>query len=998
MGTVVTITGTSFHTVAAENQVKFNGKPAIITSATGTSITTTFPQGATTGPITVTTAQGTATSAQSFTVTAPDFSLSALPTPLTIPASGQGAVAVSVSGTNGFTNLATLSVTGVPSGASAAFSSASLTVGQSAFLTIATNGTTPAGAYPLTVNAVGQVNGVQTTRSAITNVQVLSGGTTTLAGQVRDEDNKPVKNALVKLGSLQVPTDDGGNFLMQNPPVGVDQLFFIDGGPASTPGRNLPIIPYKVTILAGQANILGFIPKLHFQKTTGLVDISNSAVQRTVTDPELPGFMMTIPAGATITGWDGQPNTQISIRRVPIDRTPLPPLPGDRVSPTVYMDYFGKQGGGTPSEPIPITFPNDLDMPPGTQVELWFYDEAPDGSRPNQWAQYGTGTVSADGSQVIPDTNPATGKPFGQPRFCCGAARLAMLLLQMRPILDLLGGPSSGRNRGGDPVDLATGLFIMEKTDLTLPGRLPIVVTRTYRTNGAAAGPFGPGTSHTYHVLLLIQNDLRTLVLPGGLRLAFPKQADGKFRNTTDPSVRGAVLTAVGGNHTLRFKDGTTWTFGIPVFGTAFLIGQTDRNGNTITLTRSGQTQNITTITAPDGRQLTLSYDGGNRIVQILDPLGRSVLYSYDAGGRLVSVVDPEGGVTRYTYDGIGRMLTITDARELTYLTNEYDSEGRVIRQTLADSGVWQFAYTTTAGIVTQTTVTDPRGNVTTPRFNGQRYVLSQADALGRATASTRDPASNLLLATTDPLGRKTTFDYDAAGNVTKITDPDNKMTQFEYEPTFNRVKKITDALTQITEFTYDPANGNLLTVKDPLNHVTTIAYNTFGQPTSVQGPIPTEPPTTFAYDTNGNLITTTDPLGNQTQRVYDTVSRLISLTDPRGLFTEFRYDNLNRVTEIADARHGLTRFDYDPNGNLLTVADAKNQTTTYTYDPMDRLATRKDALNRQEPYQYDPAGNLSQITDRKNQQSTFQYDALNRRTQATYADATVTFTYDSVG
>lgn len=83
--------------------------------------------------------------------------------------------------------------------------------------------------------------------------------------------------------------------------------------------------------------------------------------------------------------------------------------------------------------------------------------------------------------------------------------------------------------------------------------------------------------------------------------------------------------------------------------------------------------------------------------------------------------------------------------------------------------------------------------------------------------------------------------------------------------------------------------------------------------------------------------------------------------------------------------------------GRVL-VTDAKNQTTTYTYDNMDRLATRKDALNRTESYQYDLAGNLSQFTDRKNQGSTFQYDALNRRTQATYADATATFTYDTVG
>lgn len=41
-------------------------------------------------------------------------------------------------------------------------------------------------------------------------------------------------------------------------------------------------------------------------------------------------------------------------------------------------------GGGTPTEPILVTLPNDLDLPPGAQAELWYFDEAPDGSRPNQ--------------------------------------------------------------------------------------------------------------------------------------------------------------------------------------------------------------------------------------------------------------------------------------------------------------------------------------------------------------------------------------------------------------------------------------------------------------------------------------------------------------------------------------------------------------------------------------------------------------------------------------
>src|SRR5207245_11602752 len=164
------------------------------------------------------------------------------------------------------------------------------------------------------------------------------------------EDGKPGKGALGKLRTLNAPTaqtttDDGGNFLLQNAPAGSGQMLFIDGGPASTPDHNFPVVPYKVTIVAGQANTLGFTPHLHFQKTTGLVDISNSSVQRAVTDPSFPGFQMTIPAGVTITGWDGQPNTQVSVRQVPIDRIPLPPLPGDRVGVSAYMEYLVQPGG-----------------------------------------------------------------------------------------------------------------------------------------------------------------------------------------------------------------------------------------------------------------------------------------------------------------------------------------------------------------------------------------------------------------------------------------------------------------------------------------------------------------------------------------------------------------------------------------------------------------------------------------------------------------------------
>jgi len=68
VGATVQLFGKGFSTTPGANQVAFNGAAAPVTAATGTSLTTTVPSGATTGPITLTTPLGTATSPEPFTV------------------------------------------------------------------------------------------------------------------------------------------------------------------------------------------------------------------------------------------------------------------------------------------------------------------------------------------------------------------------------------------------------------------------------------------------------------------------------------------------------------------------------------------------------------------------------------------------------------------------------------------------------------------------------------------------------------------------------------------------------------------------------------------------------------------------------------------------------------------------------------------------------------------------------------------------------------------
>jgi RHS repeat-associated protein len=536
----------------------------------------------------------------------------------------------------------------------------------------------------------------------------------------------------------------------------------------------------------------------------------------------------------------------------------------------------------------------------------------------------------------------------------------------------------------------------VQKTDMVLPARLPIAIERGYQSGRKeAAGPFGKGTFFNFEKQAQsTESGLVITYAQGNGRIdLLTRQPDGTFQSSAVASLHGLVLTPnADGSKTIRRKDGSIERYST----TGRLVGLEERNGNTITIERGGNDQIVRIVDASGLRALTFQYDASGRIQQITDPINRTVQYAYNAAGYLDTMTDPAGGITRYGYDATGNLLTVTDPRNIAYLTNEYDSASRVIRQTLADGSVSTASYETFGTTVTATTVTDPRGNRSTTRFNAQSYSASTVDSLGQAIRKTFN-ADNQVIESRDSLNRVTKYTYDAAGNVTSTIDPQGNSTIFEYEPTFNQVTKITDALNQVTRFTYDPATGNLLTATDPLNHTTTIVYNAFGQPTSVTDPL--NQTTTITYNAVGNLETVTDSLGNRSQRLYDVASRLTALIDPRGKTTQFAYDPLNQVTQITDAINGLTGFTYDPNGNLLTVTDAKNQTTTYTYDNMDRLATRKDALNRTESYQYDLAGNLTQLTDRKNQVTTFQYDPLDRQTSVSYADgSSVAVVYDAVG
>ena len=168
----------------------------------------------------------------------------------------------------------------------------------------------------------------------------------------------------------------------------------------------------------------------------------------------------------------------------------------------------------------------------------------------------------------------------------------------------------------------------------------------------------------------------------------------------------------------------------------AAVLTMQNRYGNRLLLNRDSN-HNLTQITTPNGRYVQFTYDTGNRITLARDNIGRTVSYTYDASGRLWKVNDLNGGLTEFTYDTSNRITKVKDPKGITYLTNTYDTNGRVTKQTLADTTTYLFAYTIGAnGKISQTDVTDPRGNIRRVVFNSSGHKINDILCGGQAGAT----------------------------------------------------------------------------------------------------------------------------------------------------------------------------------------------------------------------------------------------------------------------
>lgn len=991
VGASITITGTDLKYGAANPAVTFAGAnntrlPALVTTATATQVIVTVPNAAINGAIELTNPGGKATSGNPFFVEATeDFQITVAPADASaIQGSAANYIVTLTSQQPDFTQLATLSLEGAPAGSTITFLPEQIAAGAASTLGLRTAAGLTTGNYQFTIRATASIDGHTVVRTAQASINVLNAGTTTLSGRVLSNKEEPILGATVSLDGKTATTDSAGNFLLSGINAGTDRPIVVDGRTASAPNRTYPLITEPVTINAGEANIVPYKFYLPAIDTANEVTVVPNQMTVVMT-PMAPGLSMTIPANSALVNRDGTAVARASLTTVEVDRTPAP-LPPNVGTNIVYTSQPGGARSATGVK-IPVVYPNLSGANPGTRIELWNFS-----TDLAQWYIYGYGRVSADGRVIEPE--PGVGLPD-----------FSWHLPNVR-------GNCDGGNCCKDcpcpvsdkPVELSSGLKIEKATDISFGGeRGGLELTRIHTANFAGSCdncPFGRGWTHHYAIRLT-----GAFTEGGTGRIFWPEESNGRlfnylrrdpdgtlvFSTTATPHQLGDLIRKLtNGTYEYRHKSGAVMRFD----SSGRLIALVDRNGNTTTLTYTGN--NLTQITDAVGRSLTLQYSG-DRISSVTDPLSRVWNYSYDGGNRLINVTDPLSQKVSYSYELFSRLASVTDKRGVVIKQITYDNAGRVSEQAMADGGVEQYSYTLSGNMVTGVTMTDPLGRTRSMRFNGAGQVVETTDEFGQVAAVKRDLTTNLALERSGPCGcREDERKYDNQGNTTEITNRLSQVRRFEYEGVFSNVTKIVDRLGRISNYTYD-ARGNLTSLTNALNQTVSFSYDQFGQLVGITDPL--NHTSTLEYDALGNVTAIVDPLGNRTTMEYDLAGRLTAMNDPLSRRSELTYDPLDRILTSKDPNNATTKYAYDPNGNRVSVTNALNQRWERSYDQKNRLIATIDPLNRVTRYRYDLADQLISIISPTGRKVSYGYDSRGQRTQITDGlGGVILMTFDTVG
>lgn len=332
-----------------------------------------------------------------------------------------------------------------------------------------------------------------------------------------------------------------------------------------------------------------------------------------------------------------------------------------------------------------------------------------------------------------------------------------------------------------------------------------------------------------------------------------------------------------------------------------------------------------------------------------------------------------------YIFNRLGRLTNIQNRIGMNITVSEDESDNLIISETIS-------------------------GKSLTIHYDTAGYVSSVSDQSGRKVSFTYD-AKACMTAFTDANGNINTYTYDSLGRVITGTDGEGILCFTNTYDDLGRISIQADSLQNTTSFHYDETSvidRFIVTVK---NRNGDSRINEFDNTTRqlLSETDENNNKTTYTYDSNGNLASTTDALGNTETIVYNSRNHPLVKTDRAGRITEKTYDNAGNLLTVLHPDGGLLSYAYDSNNRVVNMTDSRGTVAIFIYDT-DGLLIKKTIgeqnyrytynngliVSEQNPnggmtyYAYDEAGRIISQTDANGFETIYIYDALGNKLSKT--------------
>ena len=551
------------------------------------------------------------------------------------------------------------------------------------------------------------------------------------------------------------------------------------------------------------------------------------------------------------------------------------------------------------------------------------------------------------------------------------------------------GEKSNDRNNAGDPVDIFSGAFYLEETDLIIPNTIvPFSFTRFYLSGAASFGPFGWNWDHNFNLFIrelntgdiaLWRNLHEHVYKFDGISFEPPR---GVFEKMVRVAAQVYEIEGKGGV-TMHFERPAGWIDGerIP------LLWIKDQHKNKLEFSY-GADDKLAEVRDDDDRFFKFEYDQCRLLVAVSDHAGRKFQYGHDEQTMQLTRVkspattDHPDGMTRiYHYEQPWALpqlrhniIRVEDAAGNIYLENTYEQDpaswsfARITEQ-LFGGFLFQFRYTPLQWVPPDSiymNIPALRVEVMNPDYSLETYTFNyRGDLLDRRYRLSKDKSYRVVV---------WQYEFDEQGNPSKITSPDGseEITIFDVANPDPRMREnlLQKEITSASGFPspsrivwkgkYEPRFQQLTEEKNETGATITYKYDFDITPASLTNtgklfeiiqPDATLPDgsvqqskTVFEYNAKAQVTAIIQPDGTRNEFFYGAAgnerSRLIKQILDAGLLNieqTLKYDGFGYQSETINGNGNSTVEIYNALGlvekNILPAVNGSAATNVLHYD-----------------------------------------------------------------